>query len=593
MHGRRLVWGATALVLLAALMAGWVLLSPGWAVRAINQASEAALGRSFTAKGGARLGLSPLAIHVAGASLSGTAADDSFVSAASMIIPVSFSQLLSRQPNLSAFTLREAEIALVIDAEGRVSWDLPGTVAGAPLNITLEQAEIRYFDARNNQSLRLSNVDGLFTADDKGQLTFIGSSVVNSRLLRIDASLKSLARVNRDGSPFDVALTGDIATAAFSGMVSTGNLLSLAGPVNLSSPDPATALQWLGITLPEGLTLPQPLTIDGALDSAGRAFAIHRAAVTIGAVEAGGEVAVDLRGDRPKLQGNLSADTLWLDPLMPAMGATDGEWGRRHLPFGMLRDFDMELALTAQAVHYAGITAGPSKLQALLKDGRLENTGAFQLAQGGSVNVIADADATVLPPAMRLSLTADNTDAGALIAAATGLSIVSGTGSLSADVTARGQTQEEMVGTLKGVAAFALGGGRIAGTDLPGLTAAVRERILEGWQAAPGETAFTNFTGSVSIADGIASFRTLTVEAPQIAFSVNGTIDLLRRAASLTATATADEAPLLPVPIIINGRWDAPRLYPDVPQILENPEAGFARLKASGAVDERGKQEHD
>lgn len=591
MHGRRLVWGAAALVLLVALAAGWMLLSPGWAVKAINQTSEAVLGRSFTASGGVHLDISPLSIRIDNGALSGPEAGDSFITAKSLTIPVSIGQLLFRSPELTAVTLTEAEIALVIDAEGRVSWDFPEAAAGAaartPLQVTLVQSTIRYFDARNNQSLLLSNVDGLLAADAEGRLSFTGSSVVNARLLRLDATLKSLARVNRDGSPFDVALSSEIATAGFSGMVATGNLLSLAGQVSVTSPDPAGALQWLGITLPENVRLPSPVTVDGALDSAGRAFAIHQAVVAIGALKAGGELAIDLRGERPKLQGNLGADAVWLDPLLPATGATDGEWGRTPLPFRMLRDFDAELAIAAQSVNFGMFTAGPSKLQALLKDGRLETTGALQLANGGSVDVMADADAAVMPPVTRLSLKAENIDAAPLITAATGLALVSGTGSLSADVTAQGQTQEEMAGTLKGVAAFALGGGQITGTDLPGLAAAVRERIIEGWGAADtgtAFTAFTAFTGAASIADGIATFRTLTVEAPQITFTASGTIDLLRRAADLLVTPAAGEVPLLPVPVIVRGKWDAPRIYPDVPRILENPEGGFARLKEPAAV---------
>lgn len=583
MHGRRLVWGAAALVLLVAITVSWVLLSPGWAVKAIGQASEAGLGRSFAAKGGAHLDFSPLAIRIDDGSLSGTDPGDSFITAKSLSIPVTFGQLLSRSPDLSVMTLTDAEIALVIDEEGRVSWDFGGAKTSSPVKITLEQATIRYFDARNNQSLLLSNVDGLLETDTQGGLAFTGSGVVNSRVLRIDATLKSLARVNHDGSPFDVAISTDIATANFSGMVATGNLLSLAGPVNVTSPEPASALQWLGIKLPDGAKLPSPLTVDGALDSAGRAYAIHKAAVTAGAFSASGEIAIDLRGERPKLQGSLAADAVWLDPLVPASGATGSDWGRSPLPFMLLKDFDVELALESQALHYRSFTAGSSKLQALLKDGRLETTGALQLPNGGSVNIIADADASVLPPSVALTLKAENMDAEPLIAAATGLTMFNGTGSLSAELTAQGQTQEEMMGTLKGVAAFALGQGRIAGADLPGLANSVREKIVEGWGAAPSGTPFTAFTGSANIADGIATFRALTVETPQASFTVSGNVDLLRRAADLKATATAGEIPLLPVPIVVKGKWDAPRIYPDVPQILENPEGGFARLKDPGA----------
>lgn len=584
MNGQRLVWGGTALVLLAAIMVAWLVLSPGWAVTALDGAAKTAIGRSFAAKGGADLEFSPLAIRIEDARLSALEPDDSFITAKSLTIPVSFGQLLSRAPDLSRLTLTEAQIALVIDEEGRVSWDLPDTATSRPMTVTLEQSTIRYFDARNNQSLILSNVDGVLQLDAQGGLSFKGSSVVNSRVLSLDATLKSLARVNRDGSPFDVALSGDVATANFSGMVSTANLLSMAGPVAVTSQSPASALQWLGISVPEGMTLPGPLSIDGALDSAGRAFAIHKAAISIGALRAGGEVAVDLRGERPKLQGSAAAEAVWLDSLVPASGAQGGDWGRAALPFKILRDFDAELTIQARAVHYGAFTAGLSKLQVLLKDGRLETTANLQLDNGGTVNVTADANAAVLPPSVALTLKAENVEAEPLITAATGIGLVSGTGSLSAELTAQGQTQEELVGTLKGAAAFSLGQGRIAGTDLAGMTAAVREKILDGWGAAPGGTPFTAFTGAASIADGAATFRTLTLETAQASYTVSGIVDLLRRAADLKATATAGDVPLLPVPIVVRGKWNAPRIYPDVPQILENPEGGFARLKEPAAA---------
>ena len=54
-------------------------------------------------------------------------------------------------------------------------------------------------------------------------------------------TLKSLARVNADGSPLELALAANAGAANFSGRLSTAKVLSLAGPVSLSSHDPAPA----------------------------------------------------------------------------------------------------------------------------------------------------------------------------------------------------------------------------------------------------------------------------------------------------------------------------------------------------------------
>ena len=40
-----------------------------------------------------------------------------------------------------------------------------------------------------------------------------------------------------------------------------------------------------------------------------------------------------------------------------------------------------------------------------------------------------------------------------------------------------------------------------------------------------------------------------------------------------------DGQPLLPVGLIAKGLWSKPKIYPDIPDILANPEGGFARLQ--------------
>ena len=41
----------------------------------------------------------------------------------------------------------------------------------------------------------------------------------------------------------------------------------------------------------------------------------------------------------------------------------------------------------------------------------------------------------------------------------------------------------------------------------------------------------------------------------------------------------------VPVPLIVKGMWSEPRIYPDIPNILTNPEGGFARLQDAPAVE--------
>jgi AsmA protein len=580
MDRRALIAGGAAAALMAVATVSWVLFSPGWAAGALARAAEEQLGRAFSARGGVHLDLSPLSIHVEQPALAGLSeASDSLLTAETLVIPVTVGQLVSRRPDLSNISLTNAEFALQVNERGEASWDFPGARAGQAMSVTLQQASFRYFDDRNGQALRLSNVDGVMRIEADGGFAFKGSAVINSHVARIDLSLKSLPRVNADGSPLELAIESNAASASFSGRLATAKVLSLAGPVSITSREPDVTARWAGIALESGQKLPGPLNVDGALDSAGRAYAIRNAAVTLGQFRAMGDVVADLRGERPKLQANLEAETVWLDALLPPAGAEAGSWGRAVLPLQVLRSIDAEISILARGAAYGSLAAGASRFAATLKDGKLEASGASRLANDGTVSFTAAVDSVVLPPAGSFSLKGENAELEPLIGALTGITALSGMGNLALEVSAQGQTQEQLVSTLQGTANISLSNGQLSGTDVGGLVSAVRERILDGWAAVPGGTPIEALNASVTLADGLATIDSAQLSTAQLKLSLSGTVDLLRRAIDVKAELLPPETAPLPVPVVVRGNWSAPRIYPDIPDILNNPEGGFARLK--------------
>ena len=581
MYDRRLVAGCAAMALIGVLALGILLVAPRVAAGGLAALAQQQLGRGVSMKGGAHIGFSPLSVRLEDAALSGpTPDDDSFVTVRSAVVPVTLGQLFGAAGSPSEVTLAEPEFALVVNERGEANWDFPGRALSGPLRLRLEQGRFRYFDARNSQHMELAHVDGVLDLTPDGGASFSGTAVINSRLVRIDGELKSLARINAGGSPVELALAADDGTASFSGRLSTAEVLSLAGPVSLASASPVAGLRILGLALPESLVLPGPLAIDGALDGGGRAFAIRNATLTAGDFRATGELGADLRNARPKLQANIAADQLWLDGFVPASGAKGGDWGRLPLPFALLKSVDAEAAIDARSLSYGGVTARRSRLGVALTDGKLEVNGAAQLDDGGTLGFTAKADANPVPPSVGLNINANNTDAQPLLASLAGVNQVTGTGSFAADLTATGATQEELAGTLKGTASIDFVNGRIAGLNLTGIILASKHKILEGWPAAaPDGTAFTKLAGEATVADGIASFRGLTIEGAAASYMLEGLVDVLRQAIAISATGTANGQPLLPVAVIAKGPWAAPRIYPDVPNILSNPEGGFTRLQ--------------
>lgn len=579
MRYRWLIAGGAALVLLLAGLLAYAMVVPQWAAAAISETARQQLGRSFEA-GRAHLDFSPLAIRVDNPRLSaGDGSGESFVTAKALVIPVRFGQLMSRKFDYAAFALEDAEIALLIDERGQASWEAAGAVATGPARITLERASVRYFDIRNGQSLSMGAVNGLLDLRADGGLAFKGRAVIQSRLLRIDGDLKSLARVNADGSPLDLVLDSEIGAASFSGRLSTGSALSLVGPLSLSGNVSADLLRLAGLAGAAKFEARVPFAIDAALDSAGRAYALRKAVLTLGQFRATGDMTADLRGERPKLQASLTSEALPLDALIPASGAAPGEWGRQPIAFDLLSGLDAEIALMARKITYRGINATGAQLALSLKDGNLSTTGIAQPVGGGSLRFAFDAASVSLPPRLSLSLKAENVSAQPLLAGLAGIGGVTGTLRFSADLGTEGQTQEEMIGALRGSTQFAVVRGAIANSDLGGLLAGARERIVEGWPPATATTVFNILSGELAIADGEADIKTLNMVTPEMDVSATGAVDLLRRALDVSITAFKGVEPALPVPLIIRGLWDRPRIYPDVPDILKDPAAAFARLR--------------
>ena len=579
MYDRRLVAGGAAIALVVLAAIAFMALAPRMALGRLSGLVQQQLGRSLSVDGGAHLDFSPLAIRLDDATLSGAAADDdSFITAKSAGIPVSLAQLFGATPQVSALTLTGAEIALLVNERGEVSWDFSGRTP-QPLHITLQQGRFRFFDARNSQAMLLDTVDGVLDIGADGGAQFTGTAVINNRLVRIDADLASMARVNADGSPFELVLSANEGAANFSGRLSTAKVLNLAGTVSLSSDTPGPALRLLGLPLPDGTDVTGPIAIEGALDSAGRAYAIRNATLAVGSFNAVGDLAADIRGDVPKLQANLSADKLRLDGFVPASGAKGGDWGRVPLPFAVLKDIDAEVGIQARSLTFGNVTTGPANVTAKLAGGKLEATINAQLTGAATLSLTAKADATTLPPSAGLSLDVQDSALQPLLAALTGASLVTGNGDFAADLTATGTTQEELAGTLKGNISFGLAAGHIAGVDLQGLFLAAKHKILDGWSASPGGTDFDTLNGNATVEDGIATFRELKLENASLAITAEGILDVLRQGLAMSASATVNGQPLLPVGLIAKGLWSKPKIYPDIPDILANPEGGFARLQ--------------
>ena len=572
--------GVAAAVLVVAA-AGWLLLSPGWAIDAVKQRAATGLGRDLTVSGAASLEFSPqLAIRLAGVTLANPAdPDNPLLTARALRIPLSFAQILGHRLDVSRIILDEPALALVINDRGEANWDM---TPGGALAVEINKGSLRYFDSRNNQGFSIAAANLAAGLSATGEVTLRGTADVNGRLARLEAYVKSLPRLHEDGTPVDITVEAPDLSLTFNGRLATAKVLSLDGTVALTSGDGLAAAKWAGISL----DVPEfgAIAVAGSLEVAGRAIAVHQAEVRLGNLVAKGDAVLDFRNDLPKLQAQLQAVTADLAAFIPGSGATPGTWGTANLNFSALKAIDADVSLAVQSLTYGGLVSGPARLSASIAGGRLDATIDMDAVAGGRAKFSLAADGAALPQGFALGFRGEGVEAEKLFPALTGVTFLSGQGNVVASLSGSGQSQQEIIGTLRGSAELSLSGGALAGVAISDGLSVVSQRILDGWPSGPAaRTDFDKLSAKLALADGIATIKSFNLDSAELAMSGSGDIDLLRRSVDLRMDPrlkSGIDAAGLPVAIAVTGPWDAPKLYPDVPDILAKPEQGFAALKA-------------
>ncbi len=578
------LWTGLAAAAFVAVTAFWLFLSTGWAVALVQEKATRSLGRELKAEGGAHVEFSPaLALRLDRVSLAGASAtDDAFLTASSLRVPLTLSGLFTRSLDLSQVTLRDADIGLVIDETGRSSWPQTPSAEPAAIRLLLDNAAVRFYDGRSGQAFAFREAQGTVDISATGELSLNGSAAINGQHAKLQAYVKDVARVSATGSPVELVLQAPALSANFNGRLATANGLSLAGTVSLSGPDLRQALRWAG-GAPGGTLGLKSFALTGGLDATARAFGVEGADITVDGVAGKGDLTLDFRGDIPKLQAVIVTDVIDLDKYVPAAGASETDWGTARLNFSALRGLDAAVTLDTANLIYSGAAFGPSKIAANLVAGRLDT----RVVSGPSeASILLDGSGMI--DEFALVVAGRNANATSLFRPLAGITWLDGTADFNATISGTGKTQQEMIATLKGEVEIALTNGWLRGLDMGLGLAAVAREMQKGWPGAGrGETAFTSLATSFTLADGIAAIKTLKLESPSLTMTGSGEIDLLRQALDLRVdprlvTAASRETTGLPVPIMVKGPWSAPRLYPDIANVVANPKAAYEALKGMG-----------
>jgi AsmA protein len=147
--------------------------------------------------------------------------------------------------------------------------------------------------------------------------------------------------------------------------------------------------------------------------------------------------------------------------------------------------------------------------------------------------------------------------------------------------------------SLDGTVFAVLQDGAVRGLNVAQMIRSLTSSTLSGWQEGKEQaTDLSQLSASFRVDKGQAVTNDLNLVGPLVRVTGAGTVDLAGKALAFRVEpklvmttegqGRAADPVGLGIPVVIDGPWDQPRIYPDMAGMLDNPDAAYAKLKEMG-----------
>ena len=620
-------------LIVVAAGAAYLLLPTERLVALASAEVERATGRTLTVRGPVTPSLWPvLGVSAGGVALSNAdwAATPQMISVEEAAVGVRLGALLGGRLEIDELRLTGPVIALEVSEAGEANWLLthgapaepvaePGADAPAPapgeggggrdlalgrLTLVIERGALSFEDRVSDLAIAARDIDvDAEAAAPDAPLSVAASGALNGAPVALSGTLDSLAAVlagAEAGLTLDVEAAG--ARLRYDGAFTAAGT-TLAGALDAAAPDLA-ALAALG-----GVALDPPVA--GAALRADVAFGDDRVlrldglTASAGEIAAAGAATLDLSGARPRLTADLDLGNADLTPFLAGPGGGDGGaaedpgagagggWSTAPIDLAGLRAADADVTLRADRLDLGQGALTDMALHAVLQDGALALDIARLSLFGGALTGRVSATAGD-PQRVAAALDLAGVQLRPILSRFAGVDRLTGTGALTADLTAAGPHLDAMMRSLSGAASVRLTDGALLGLNVAGM---VRQATGGGAAGGPQRTDFAEIAASFAVSGGVARNDDLIFLGPLLRAEGAGTIDIGRQTldyrltprAVLTLEGQGGRADHqgLAVPLVIRGPWAGPSIRPDlaaaVGNVLQDPAGAARSLGAAGA----------
>jgi AsmA protein len=268
-------------------------------------------------------------------------------------------------------------------------------------------------------------------------------------------------------------------------------------------------------------------------------------------------------------------------------------WSNASIDLTGLNYVDAQIRVSAAELNIGEAHIAPAAIDATLAGGvvnaRFANLGAYGGQASGDVIV----DASAASPTFSLRSDLSGVRALPLLRSVADFDKLDGKLQAKLALRSAGPSQRAIMSNLDGSVFVVFQDGAIRGLNVAQMVRSLTASTLSGWQEGKEQsTDLTQLSASFRIEKGQATTTDLNLVGPLVRMTGAGTIDLgtqmlaFRVEPKLVMTTQGQGRAADPVglgiPVVIDGPWAEPRIYPDMAGILDNPDAAYAKLKDMG-----------
>ena len=268
-------------------------------------------------------------------------------------------------------------------------------------------------------------------------------------------------------------------------------------------------------------------------------------------------------------------------------------WSNASIDLNGLNYFDAQIRISAAELNMGEARFAPVAIDTAIAAGMLRTTFSNLGVYGGQGNGEIMIDASAGSPTFSLNSDLIGVRALPLLRSMADFDKLDGKMQAKMTLHSAGNSQRAILSNLGGTVFAVFQDGAIRGLNVAAMVRSLTSGTLSGWQEGKEQTTdLTQLSASFRVEKGQATTTDLNLVGPLVKMTGAGTIDVAAKAIAFRVEpkvvmttegqGRASDPVGLGIPVVIDGPWAQPRIYPDMAGILDNPDAAYAKLKEMG-----------